>query len=53
MLETFPQNIAVVLYKKRLQETAYIGKMRAFKNRQKWHPSKGYRPRKTSLWVKN
>ena len=40
MLKTFLQHIAVVLWKKRLQKTASIRKMRAF---WKWPPSKGYR----------
>ena len=30
MLKTFLQHIAVVLWKKRLEKTANIGKMRAF-----------------------
>ena len=40
MLKTFLQHIAVVLWKKRLEKTASIRKMRAF---WKWPPSKGYR----------
>ena len=40
--KTFPQHIAVILCKKRLQKTAIIRKMRAFWNCRKGPLSKGY-----------
>ena len=42
MLKTFFRHIAVSLYKKRLEKTANIQKMRPFWKLPNWPPSKGY-----------